>query len=615
MFSPKMTLARHLLFLTLFFASFVCFAQTNCQNPVVPPNNPTPFQLWAGSDKTMYEEDEVIEFRVSSGTTGTVNYTIRKDRYTPVLQSGSISVQSGQTSTLNYQLGHPGFLLFNVTQGNQTYTTGIGVAACDIQPADTVMPDFDEFWDDLKDELAVVPINPQLTYRADRSDWNQQTYKLELDNIDGKKVHGWVSIPNCPNPLPAILKLPAFGNQTVGPFFWTAKKGAIVVSISIHDYDPEQWVPDHIAYQPSCYFDDRDQNYYKWAILGAIRAIDYIETLPQFNGTDIGVSGKSQGGGLAIIVAGLDGRVKALSQSQAALSDHEGLLSERSSGFPYWIRDTVCSTRSLQEIKEAMSYYSVPTFAARYSGPSLNAVGYIDEICPPSSVFSAYNTLPGEKTMIHGIDKGHNGVNLEYDAAEDQFFISRFGMIDHPTCLSLLPLDLLSFKGHAGDLENHLEWTTENEVNTDFFQIERSESGTGFESIGQLKTNNSPGVHAYSFLDVKPKAKAYYRLKMVDLDGSFSYSNMIYLENDQAIKKKIEVFPNPFNDQLFFRASETIDTPVQILIYNMQGLIVEQVEWTAEHQFALTLVQLSPGIYAYRIKTKSGEQWGKVIHN
>jgi hypothetical protein len=120
----------------------------------------------------------------------------------------------------------------------------------------------------LKTELASVPINPKVAKSDVHSDIAQTTYKMVLDNIDGKKVYGWISIPNCPGPFGAVLNLPSFGQGPIGPVNYEARDGIIGVSISIHDYDCEQWVPDSIAYQPIDNYFSRHTNYYKWGILG-----------------------------------------------------------------------------------------------------------------------------------------------------------------------------------------------------------------------------------------------------------------------------------------------------------------------------------------------------------
>lgn len=382
-------------------------AQTICQNPTVPPPPVDPNQLWAGAEKTFYAVNEGITFRVSSNASGPCSYTIKGDRYLPVLQSGTVDLVAGVESTVTFKIDYPCFLAFSVNQGGPDVVAGVAVDACDIEPTAFLPPDFDQFWDSLKTELATVPLNPTITQRADLSNEAQTTYKMVLDNIDGKKVYGWISIPNCPGPFAAVMHLPSFGQAPVGPVNYEAADGIIGVAISIHDYDCEQWVPDDIAYAPKHHYFSRQTNYYKAAILGCIRAIDYVFTRPEFDGVHMAVTGVSQGGGLTLMAAGLDPRVKYIAQGVTALCNHAAFASDRSSGFPYWVREGSQQGGDVAKIIEETGYYDAVNFARKYKGPSLNFVGYNDDVCPPTSVFAAYNQMPGNKSMFHSITTGH----------------------------------------------------------------------------------------------------------------------------------------------------------------------------------------------------------------
>ncbi|MEM6769851.1 MAG: hypothetical protein AAF597_04615, partial [Bacteroidota bacterium] len=119
------------------------------------------------------------------------------------------------------------------------------------------------------------------------------------------------------------------------------------------------------------------------------------------------------------------------------------------------------------------------------------------------------------------------------------------------TAVSVLPLDLLSFIGEARDKANLLTWTTANEEDFSHFEIERS-SADQWEVIGEvLSSADESGIGpasadelSYSFED--EGITAYYRLKMIDLDGTFTYSEVVYLENiTGADAGALKVYPNP----------------------------------------------------------------------
>lgn len=116
----------------------------------------------------------------------------------------------------------------------------------------------------------------------------------------------------------------------------------------------------------------------------------------------------------------------------------------------------------------------------------------------------------------------------------------------------VLPLTLLSFEGKNLGTEVLLNWKTANEKNFSHFEVERSSPltpgggiGSGkFEKIGEIKSDESKN---YKFLDSTPPpgAGGLYRLKMIDLDGKYSYSKIIYIENNFEKSFISQFYPNP----------------------------------------------------------------------
>lgn len=95
-------------------------------------------------------------------------------------------------------------------------------------------------------------------------------------------------------------------------------------------------------------------------------------------------------------------------------------------------------------------------------------------------------------------------------------------------CLSPLPLTLLSFTATRSNNDILLSWKTTHEVQTDYFEIEKSMDGTSFQKIGSVKAINSAStISSYSFLDMSPASPInYYRIRFVDIDGSSTYSSV-----------------------------------------------------------------------------------------
>jgi hypothetical protein len=137
-----------------------------------------------------------------------------------------------------------------------------------------------------------------------------------------------------------------------------------------------------------------------------------------------------------------------------------------------------------------------------------------------------------------------------------------------------LPVSLSAFTAHRSDKINVLEWTTQQEINTSHFVIERGSDGVNFTSIGQVQAKgNSNTPVSYTFADSKPaKGNNYYRLKMVDKDNSVKLSDTHRLQNEGAVD--ITVYPNPVIDKLNVAVVAYKTTEGQLTISDISGKVV-----------------------------------------
>jgi len=119
------------------------------------------------------------------------------------------------------------------------------------------------------------------------------------------------------------------------------------------------------------------------------------------------------------------------------------------------------------------------------------------------------------------------------------------------TKTSVFPLTLLDFTAKANNEKQVLlQWRTTNEVNSNKFVVERSADGVAFETIGNVTSNNTAGMNYYQLLDQQPlNGINYYRLKQVDKDGKYSYSNIVAVNLNSSITK-VALTPNPARDRI-----------------------------------------------------------------
>ncbi len=272
-----------------------------------------------------------------------------------------------------------------------------------IEPTTSLPADFKAFWDKGLADLAEVPVNSMMTFLPDRSTSKVDVYEVQFDNITGK-IFGILCKPKKAGKYPAILHVPGAGIRPYQGEVREADEGFISLTIGIHGIPVtmDQSIYDHfnkgaLQYYWSFNMDDKDKAYYRRVYLGCVRAVDFIETLTDFDGETIGVSGGSQGGALSIVTASLDDRIDYLAVFFPALSDLTGFLSDRAGGWPQWFHED--DTSAMTKRIETSKYYDTVNFARSLKIPGWYTWGYNDNVCPPISMQSAYNLITSEKEL------------------------------------------------------------------------------------------------------------------------------------------------------------------------------------------------------------------------
>lgn len=379
------------------------------------------FTLTTNQADNTFEVNEQMFFEVASNVDDSVSYTIKYDRFAPIIKSGKIAIQKGQKALIPFTASFPSSVVCFVSNDNYQEQEGAMFAPFKIQPSETPPTDLEAFWQSNLADLANIPIDPALTFLEETE--YSTTYRINLATIDNRRVYGYISIPKQSGTLPAILSLPPFGAgaNIVQPANTLAEQvGAISMIISIHNAEPDE--RDENAYTPDM-ITNRDQYYQKYSILAVIRAIDYLHTRTDFNG-DLALTGVSQGGGLTLMAAGLDKRVKAISFVNPTYSDFTGFNYGKASGFPYYVsraNEQFPSQAQIQQATEASKYYDATFLASNFTGPALAIVGYEDQVCPASTSLAVFNQLAGLKILHHGADLDHRNPS-EYWIGRYDFF-------------------------------------------------------------------------------------------------------------------------------------------------------------------------------------------------
>ena len=370
-----------------------------------------------------YQVGEKVEFIVSVTQSGrpvdveNVRFFVKEEKMDPI-QEGPLELKDGNATISSAGMNKPGFLRCEVfaTVDGKEYR-GLGTAAFDpekIQPTVDMPEDFEAFWEEGKAELAKIPIDPKMIHIPERSTETVDVYHVNFQNIRNSRIYGVLTVPKGGEKYPAILQVPGAGIRPYAGDVNKAARGAIVLQIGIHGIpvDMEQEVYSNLgsgALNGYWNFNvqDKDIYYYRRVYLGAVRAVDFLASLPQYDGENLAVQGGSQGGALSIITAALDSRIKYLVSYYPALSDMTGYLERRAGGWPHILAPANQKYYNFPEAIETLSYYDVVNFARILKTPGFYSWGYNDDTCPPTSYYSAYNQIKAPKVVFVIPETGH----------------------------------------------------------------------------------------------------------------------------------------------------------------------------------------------------------------
>jgi hypothetical protein len=173
-----------------------------------------------------------------------------------------------------------------------------------------------------------------------------------------------------------------------------------------------------------------------------------------------------------------------------------------------------------------------------------------------------------------------------------------------------LPVKLTNFDAEKSEKQTLLSWTTTSEVNSDYFEIQKSGDAKTWVAIGEITSSgDSDALNNYSFTDQKPfSGNNFYRLKMVDRDGTFAYSRIRTLTFDH--NKNIIIYPNPVTDKIFVSADDLSKVASVRMINAMGQVVVSTSGMTAQ---GIVTRHLTAGIYIIQIKKTDGEMQAERV--
>ncbi|MDO5308989.1 MAG: acetylxylan esterase [Planctomycetia bacterium] len=384
-----------------------------------------------------YEVGEDAVFTISVGKEelaqkGELKVLLTNDDRDRIAEEYIFDLSKNNPVTIVQGIDFPGFIQVraNVTIEGQTINSAIFKVGFSPEKIVQALPkpdDFDEYWKRSQQEVREIPIDLKQTRLEELCNEKHEVYAISFATVGDRRVYGYLSLPKSDDaPFPALVNVPGAGNG-VGPEFWLADKGFVVMNMNFLPYEVH-WDGEtrkkqfdefnktlDVPYQYNG-VQDRNTYFFRAAYLGIDRAVDWLAEQPYVDSRRIGYYGSSQGGASGLILGGLNSHFCALVTAVPASCDHGGHLTGRSPGWPR-IADYF---RQDEKVIEEMRYLDAVNFASRINNAYIDVtVGFIDNVCCPSSVYAAYNAIPSaKKTMLHELKLGHQNGRQYSEALE-----------------------------------------------------------------------------------------------------------------------------------------------------------------------------------------------------
>lgn len=182
------------------------------------------------------------------------------------------------------------------------------------------------------------------------------------------------------------------------------------------------------------------------------------------------------------------------------------------------------------------------------------------------------------------------------------------------TACSALPVELISFTANFQDHRVTLQWKTASETNNHGFQLQKSNDGSRWNDLVFIEGQGTSNIsNEYKYMDTQPyNGENYYRLKQVDFDGAFEYSEVVSARLDLA-PNNIIIHPNPVSNFLTIHLPESTDTQNEIMqIKNMNGQILKEIASSFNSELLIDVSTLPSGVYLIQVNHTLSSKFVKM---
>ena len=273
------------------------------------------------------------------------------------------------------------------------------------RPASNRPPDFAAFWRETLDELARIPMDAQLTPVPEASTETADAVKVSLATLAGRRVHCWYWRPREPGRYPVRFEVPSsgvyprtaaqvpHGPELVG--LWMAIHGLPV------DFDPKHPPDDPAAWSYWTHgIESRETSMWRVIYASLVRGVDFLCSREEVDSDRIMVSGGSQGGGLSMVLAGLDRRIALAAPAHSGLARLDWTVLHKPGFWPFGM-DKKPVGQDEEQFLKTLSYFDAASFTPDISCPVFAEVSLLDTVTASGNQICALaHVKPGLLELI-----------------------------------------------------------------------------------------------------------------------------------------------------------------------------------------------------------------------
>lgn len=261
--------------------------------------------------------------------------------------------------------------------------------------------DVASFWRGTLARLAAEPLDAVVT--DTREPLPYKKYSVEYRSLGGVRVRGWLALPirggAMQRPLPAVVTAPGYGGSQQGVMLDECQRGYAILQVYPRSQGPsaELWKVDGPE-KLTWHLERPEGAYYQGAYADVIRGIDYLLSRADIDRERIAIAGTSQGGGIALAVASLDPRIRAVVAHVPFLCDfRQAARTEGSLVKKLLDQGQVNDEAHLR----TLDFFDPVNLVVSLRAPALLSSGGRDTTCPAPTIRAVFDGIPGVKSLFH----------------------------------------------------------------------------------------------------------------------------------------------------------------------------------------------------------------------